>query len=374
MSEPQSRTRVLIVTFAEGIGGPQQHVAALCGHAALREHCALRVWHVPDRYRGMGGKWRLWRELRARLAAQPVDWVYLNLDLSLAFWMCLCLRLGGMQRVLLHAHAAEFGSPRAGWRQDLFRRAVARWSRHALAVSPEAARAMFGARADVEIMPSLIDFDALHAAAAAASAAPRAGFVFGFVGRLVREKNLQVAIRALSLLVARGAAAEIVVVGEGEAGAEWQALARSLDVADRVHFVGALASPAPAYAHRFDALLLPSLREGQARVLAEAQAFGLPVLASVGIPGSAWLWPDSRSQAELPVRDPQAWSVAMQRLIDSHPSRAGWPALAEVNRQPHALARGGARLLQLWRTGLHPAQIPALAERKAQAAAQEPRP
>ncbi|HEY1930471.1 MAG TPA: glycosyltransferase [Acetobacteraceae bacterium] len=100
--------------------------------------------------------------------------------------------------------------------------------------------------------------------------------VIGTVAALRKEKNLGRLLRAFASL---GAPARLIVVGDGAERAELEALARSLDVADRASFVGHVDDPSPSYAE-FDVFALSSDTEQMPLAVIEAMAAGLPVAAT----------------------------------------------------------------------------------------------
>lgn len=107
------------------------------------------------------------------------------------------------------------------------------------------------------------------------------------VGRLVEVKGFAVALRAVARLARDHPRLRYVLVGDGPLRAELEALARQLGIASRVRFAGALPHEAVrdelARAHLY---CQPSVRgrdgaeESQGLAVVEAQACGLPVVAS----------------------------------------------------------------------------------------------
>ncbi len=110
---------------------------------------------------------------------------------------------------------------------------------------------------------------------------PAKVFTFGFIGQLSPAKGLELLLRAFSKL--NDNACELVIAGQGEPAYE-----RALRVqaeGKNVRFLG-VSRPADFYP-TIDALVVPSLwHEPFGRVIVEAYAYGVPVLASArgGIP------------------------------------------------------------------------------------------
>lgn len=119
---------------------------------------------------------------------------------------------------------------------------------------------------------------------------PERPYTVGYVGRLVPEKGIPWLLDALSGLDGDW---RLRLVGGGPLRDALIEQASRLGVADRVQFVGQIASTEmPAHYQQMDALVLPSLtrpnwKEQFGRVLVEAMACGLPVIgsASGAIPG-----------------------------------------------------------------------------------------
>lgn len=132
-------------------------------------------------------------------------------------------------------------------------------------------------------------------------------FIIGYAGRLVCEKGVDVLIRAFARLPT---SARLVVVGEGPESNRLRVLAEQLRVAARVEFRPPLPSTRmPEFYRALDAFVLPSRalpnwKEQFGRVLIEAMACGVPVIASrcgeaPNVVGDAGLTFDEEDDAAL---------------------------------------------------------------------------
>jgi 1,2-diacylglycerol 3-alpha-glucosyltransferase len=114
---------------------------------------------------------------------------------------------------------------------------------------------------------------------------PNGGPVLLYVGRLAKEKNLGLLLRAVHRVTRVTPDITLLVVGEGNEQQSLQRLAVHLGVADRVRFVGPVPHQAVGCWYRAaDLFVFPSVSETQGLVVLEAMAHRLPVLAvrSVG--------------------------------------------------------------------------------------------
>jgi glycosyltransferase involved in cell wall biosynthesis len=123
-----------------------------------------------------------------------------------------------------------------------------------------------------------------------------------FVGNLIPLKGVDLIIQALVKLPDY----RLIVVGDGTEKSKLQKLATSLQVSDRIRFVGTLSQQQLVeYYTIADMLLLPSSREGCANVLLEALSCGTPAIATA-VGGS----PDI-------IADPSAGLIIQQRTTDA---------------------------------------------------------
>ena len=146
------------------------------------------------------------------------------------------------------------------------------------------------------------------------------------VGHLVPVKGHDLTIRALALLPD----VDLVIAGDGPERGALAALAQSLGVGSRVHFVGVLPQhELRRYYGTADALVLASSREGWANVLLESMACGTPVIAS-----KVWGTPEvvaaPAAGVLMPERTPEALAAATRSLFAAHPSRADTRRYAEA--------------------------------------------
>lgn len=101
-------------------------------------------------------------------------------------------------------------------------------------------------------------------------------FRFVSVGRLAKQKNHELLLRAFAQL---SGGCKLWVLGAGELESRLRDLARRLRVDSRVEWLGFVENPFP-YIRSADCLVLSSNAEGLPNVLIEAMALGTPVIAT----------------------------------------------------------------------------------------------
>jgi glycosyltransferase involved in cell wall biosynthesis len=134
-------------------------------------------------------------------------------------------------------------------------------------------------------------------------------------GRLIRQKDYPVLLRAFAQLVGRKPA-RLIVIGEGEDRGSLERLAAELGIADRVAMPGFVANPYAwmKYARLF---VLSSQWEGFGNVLAEALACGTPVVATDCPSGPAEILDGGAYGRLVPVGDATALADAMEEALDA---------------------------------------------------------
>ncbi len=107
--------------------------------------------------------------------------------------------------------------------------------------------------------------------------------VVGNVGRLCAEKNQSFLLRAFAELARHDPTTLLMLVGDGEDRTALEALAGELGLRERVLFIGTTAEVS-AYLSAMDVFAFPSKFESFGIAAVEAQAAGLPVIASERVP------------------------------------------------------------------------------------------
>ncbi|NCU39265.1 glycosyltransferase, partial [Candidatus Saccharibacteria bacterium] len=103
--------------------------------------------------------------------------------------------------------------------------------------------------------------------------------VFGFVGRLAAEKNLDILIKTAEKVCRERPNAKLLFVGDFEYREALEEQAMNSKVADRIVFTGALPREELGVAYAaMDVFVFPSLKDTQGWVLHEAAHAGLPIV------------------------------------------------------------------------------------------------
>ncbi|MCC7104565.1 MAG: glycosyltransferase [Chloroflexi bacterium] len=167
-----------------------------------------------------------------------------------------------------------------------------------------------------------------------------------FVGRLVLQKDLSTLVRSAVLACREQPEARFVVVGGGPERAAAEALATAAGLGEALLFTGPIPhAQLPAYYAAADIFVLPSRYEGNARVLAEAGAAGLPVVTT-DVSGARDTVLDGETGFVLPIGDPMAFAGRVCKLLADRQRAAEMGALA---RQRVSMLYSAARLLPAFR-------------------------
>lgn len=143
--------------------------------------------------------------------------------------------------------------------------------------------------------------------------------LIGIIARLSDVKGINVLIKAMPLILNGVPRAHLLIVGQGPEENNLKKLTGELSLGGNVHFKNIINKPFEILGS-FDVFVMPSLMEGLGLSVMEAQACGVPVVAS-RVGGLVDLIDDGKTGFLVPVND----SVALaQRIIEVllHPNES----------------------------------------------------
>jgi glycosyltransferase involved in cell wall biosynthesis len=227
--------------------------------------------------------------------------------------------------VLHTEHGNEFARSTSWWKNlkvRLFLRQTARFVEKFCCVSHEIAGGVTRwwtiPKAKVEVIPNGIRTDLkddlpLPDEVRRELGIPNGATVLGTVGRLAEVKRQDLLIRAVSKLKEAYPDLQLILVGDGPERERLAALARELQITDRVHFLGYQSCP-EKYLRIMDAFALTSRSEGFPVSLLEAWVAGVPVVCSAvgGIPDVV---SPERDGVLFPPGDKSALDSALSRVL-----------------------------------------------------------
>ncbi len=133
--------------------------------------------------------------------------------------------------------------------------------------------------ANITVIPPGTDFDRFRPAPG--PLAPDPIPVLLHVGRLKKYKSTDHLLQAARLLLDKGRALRVVIVGSGDDRPRLEALAARLGLADHVQFTGFISEEEKvSWYHRAAVLVENSVKEGWGLIVMEANACGTPVVVA----------------------------------------------------------------------------------------------
>lgn len=163
------------------------------------------------------------------------------------------------------------------------------------ACSQAAANFLFSNELSVRVIPNGIDtnrfsFDAGERERVRRQLGMEENYVVGNVGRLSSEKNQQFLLETFAHLSRMRPESRLLLVGDGVEKTMLQRSAEQLGIAENVTFYGT-SKQVEKLLWAMDVFAFPSLFEGLGIACVEAQAAGLPVVCSEGVPKEAHISP-----------------------------------------------------------------------------------
>jgi glycosyltransferase involved in cell wall biosynthesis len=115
---------------------------------------------------------------------------------------------------------------------------------------------------------------------------PQERILIGQIGRFDPVKNHQFTLEIFRTALQLNPKLHLVLIGEGQLRLQMEQATKDLDIEDNVTFYG-VTNDIPNILHALDLLIMPSIFEGLGLALIEAQAAGVPVVCSDGVPTEA---------------------------------------------------------------------------------------
>ena len=134
-----------------------------------------------------------------------------------------------------------------------------------------------------------------------------------FLGRVEKAKGVDHLIVAFKKVIGIVPELSLTIIGDGDAYDDMVRFSASLDLAEKIQFLGYRYN-AKNQLREYDILVLPSAQEGFGRVLIEAMAIGVAVIAT-RVGGMSEIITDHWNGLLVPYGDIQALSDALVELI-----------------------------------------------------------
>lgn len=249
---------------------------------AIRDETHVYYWKVFQYIRALKKFFREHPEYRI---------IHGQMTNTAAIYMPIAKKYGVTTRIA-HSHNSHGKVGLLGFVTDILKKPVFRYATDLFACSDAAAKYFYPEKfireGKVTVVPNAVDaarfrFDP------AVREKMRAGFgiagkkVIGCVGRFRTEKNQAFLIDVLREAVRLDPDAVLLFAGDGPLEDEVKEKARTMGLSDRVIFLG-MRPDIPDVMQAMDVLAMPSLFEGLPVTGIEAQASGLRVVASTGVP------------------------------------------------------------------------------------------
>lgn len=145
--------------------------------------------------------------------------------------------------------------------------------------------------------------------------------VYGYAGRITRDKGINELFTATQRILAAHPNAELVIIGpKDNAEPICKELFSWSMQQPRIHYTG-FTTQVEQYMSALDVSILPSYREGFGNVIIEAEAMEVPVIVT-NISGARGAMRDGETGVLIPARDAAALGDAMERMYHSPEARA----------------------------------------------------
>ncbi len=246
-----------------------------------------RVLRLPSPRESGPGKFV--RDLKRLLLEENYDVVHSHINLASGLVMK-AAHAAGIPVRISHSHGTEHPVHSLAGRayRWLSRRLILRYSTTYAACGEEAGESLFGTAWSLRrgsVVPNGVQVDKFlsvrdnRSSVRAELGLSEGQRVIGMIARLVDFKNHDFMLDVMALDESISGNCILLIVGDGPLRAMLESRVVSLGLTDRVRFLG-LRDDVPRILGALDVIAMPSLYEGLPVALVEAQAAGVPVVAS----------------------------------------------------------------------------------------------
>ncbi len=354
------KINILHIGTSGGRGGVESFILNTCKHVdrekynlTLLADCETAV--VDPDFRALGGEViyippiakdkkgylkGLWRTIDKK----KYDVVHIHKNsLSNPFPVFIC-RMKGIKKIILHSHNTMPTNPDASTKvHDLSKKLLGGFRLKRLACSELAAKWMFGEgykKKNVEIVSNGIEVEKYRYNSEVrdrvrSELGLEGKYVFGHVGRFAEQKNHKFLLDIFKAYSDENAV--LLLVGIGPLQDSMKEYATTLGIDSRVRFLG-IRHDINELMQAMDMFLFPSIYEGLGIVAIEAQAAGLPVIASDKVPDEAGI---TDIISFLPLDSTDVWCKEINRLRNSYVRR---DTMEEIKAAGYDIRDTAARL------------------------------
>ena len=261
--------------------------------AGLKEK-GVHFYELSGSQKRLGQNHKMFRQL---LKERQYDVVHLNIFQGLSLYYAYLAKKAGVKVRIAHGHNSALRRSRTRWLKlalhNMAKSLLAENATDYWACSRLAAEFMFPR--DVveryEFIPNGIDIEKFRFNDEVRKKVRKdlgieGKLVIGNVGRLCYQKNQENLLEVFAKLQSERPESVLLLVGEGEMKEELQQQVEKLGIADKVIFYG-VTDKVEQLLWAMDIFVFPSRFEGLGIVAVEAQAAGLPVICSDGVPNEA---------------------------------------------------------------------------------------
>ncbi len=319
-------TNVLVSTHASG-NAPGADIVAHCVEESIftekLAEIGVRIFELSGSLRAPKNAKLFRRFIRERKYTA----IHFNVFHGLGLKFAQIARKEGADVRIVHCHGAGLGDGFAAKiKTALSRIGVSLWLREAtkrIACSDAAGKFLFGNK-DFTVIPNGINserfaFSEEKRIIIRSKLSLGDSTVVGHIGRFSSEKNHEFLLRSFAKAKNFIPDSKLLLLGEGELLDDMRSLAIELGIERDVVFQGAVSHPED-YLCAMDVFMLPSVFEGFGIAAIEAQASGLPVILSDGVPRSVAI---SDKAIFLPLDSEEEWARSAKTLAERKSDRHG---------------------------------------------------